>query len=140
MTRSFETELLNLRQNEFDSLFKEDRFLFAYQALRKDGNLPPLTTFDTVPAVQSLVDESKCESGFAVFPNPTTGQLYLSVPDSPVGKTSVTIVDATGAVVHKEDYTCGVHVLTINQPASGLFVVNARLANGLYVTRKILKK
>ena len=81
----------------------------------------------TVPAASIGIEEAT-ETTVAAHPNPSTGLFSLSLEGH--GITDITVSDATGRVVLKQQANSTLHILDLRAQAPGVYAIDVRSAKG----------
>lgn len=92
-----------------------------------------------VEALGVTVEETEQARQLALYPNPATDQLTLSVKGANWKGGVVTIMDASGRVVHTEANYQGMP-MSIRHLNGGVYFVNMTLPNQLFETQKVIIK
>ncbi len=82
------------------------------------GPVSPIAVTGTTTAV--FPGAEKKANGMTVYPNPSTGQVAVSVP---IAIGSIEVMDATGRVVARQDVSAPVTRFTLQDAAPGLYLV-----------------
>jgi hypothetical protein len=91
-----------------------------------------LLTFIPLPqSVQNIIEDD-----FTVFPNPTTGEVQLNIPDQLIGN-KYTLLDATGRVVLTDKIRSASTTLSLESLPAGVYMLHAGESVGY--TRRIVK-
>ncbi len=81
----------------------------------------------TVPAASIGIEEVP-NAMVAAYPNPSSGLFSLELEGQ--GPTEITVSDATGRVVLKQQATSALHILDLRDQAPGLYAIELRSAKG----------
>jgi hypothetical protein len=81
--------------------------------------------------------ESIISDGLIVFPNPSTGVLYLS-GEQLEQNSVITITDLTGRIVTSQSSTSGAAVLDLHHLSNGVYGLQVQLADGKTAIRKVV--
>lgn len=85
------------------------------------------------------VDENSANDALGVWPNPSTGALYMRIPTIK-GTAEVSLIDATGRVVHSENInaTNGASMVYVEAVASGPYLLSITDKTGLRLVRQVI--
>jgi hypothetical protein len=120
----------------------EDLFGLAgnitYQVIVTDFNGCSVTLSILVGSVVSL-DDFNNEMGVSIYPNPNTGEFFLSFTNFE-GDVTIDLTDISGKLVYKameHVATDGIVTVTIDEVASGMYFIKVKSENTTYATRVV---
>ena len=97
----------------------------------------PSLTIPCAPAAVAVVPETSADLN--IFPNPTTGQVTITLNSSAVTVKQITVIDLLGQEVmtingqNKDFYS-----LDLSGMSKGIYFVKCNLASGDIITKKVL--
>lgn len=115
-------------QNYFTS-FGEDVNGEIYAAASGPG-----TIFKIVDT--SLSTRSFAQSGFVLYPNPTTSEFYLKIPETAY-PAKISINDLSGKVLHEQNVSSAADAITGGQFQSGIYLVKVTDNTGASASSKL---
>ncbi|MES2762766.1 MAG: T9SS type A sorting domain-containing protein [Bacteroidota bacterium] len=95
-----------------------------------------LVVFNNLGVITALNKQTEV-GNFSVFPNPATDALQIS---SKTVFTKVEMQNLTGQVLLSEPVHTSSHQLNLQNVAEGIYFVRVTYADGLSVTKKIIKQ
>jgi len=107
-----------------------------------DFNDPVITntTLNTLAAPTGIMDISKNESNWLVYPNPSNGTLYLINNTSSQEESQIQIVNAMGQVVHTETTSSNRKAIDLSKLNNGVYFVKISSDTHNSVKRIVLSK
>lgn len=78
-------------------------------------------------SVLNGIEENNTENNFSVYPNPSTGRVYLSGFQVSEKNTGIEVMDITGKMVYKQQHSI----------SNGIVELNLQLMDGVYMVRII---
>lgn len=82
------------------------------------------------------IDENDANNHFSLYPNPSTGVFNIEVSQA----TSVTITNALGVIIKKQDCTVGKNKIKLDEEPNGIYFVQFTQDNKTLTTKVILQK
>jgi len=83
-----------------------------------------------------IFDVTKNEIQFSVFPNPSSGVFYVSMPDG-LNRTTLTLTDINGKLLVSREVSSPVSVIDASEFSKGVYILTLQSAEGR-ATRKIV--
>lgn len=99
------------------------------------------TMYETKPSPTIPGNISSEKFDFAVYPNPTNGELKIRVFPKEPGLFNVSLLDMTGRLLISTEMTDSMEkVLGFQDRPSGIYILKIKDSNGNVVTEKVVKK
>jgi hypothetical protein len=81
---------------------------------------------------------SNYDENFTVYPNPTSGKIYIQVPALLRGTTSISLIDPQGRIVLSREYQDENTVHELDYPIPGLYFLQIKPVNSPPILKKII--
>jgi uncharacterized repeat protein (TIGR01451 family) len=95
------------------------------------------TTLNTLASITSIVEKESNESELVLFPNPVNDKLYLKLKNTNNKAHEIIVLDVLGKEVLHESYRDELNLAKFN---TGVYFVKVVYANGMSVTKKVVKQ
>ncbi|HRF99620.1 MAG TPA: T9SS type A sorting domain-containing protein [Bacteroidia bacterium] len=107
-----------------------------------DFNEPVVTNtaINTIAYVTDIKSSSSINDGWNVYPNPSTGALYIVNSSSVMETSQVQVLNAIGQVVLEETITSNYKNIDLSKLNNGVYFVKISSENNSIVKRVVLKK
>jgi hypothetical protein len=93
--------------------------------------------------ILTAANESMSEEGIAIFPNPTSEQLYITANSAVEGVTLVSFTDLAGRLVQQNSYqSLGAgsrQQINISQLSKGVYFVKVKSAKSEHMQRLVIE-
>jgi hypothetical protein len=81
---------------------------------------------------------SNDDENFTVYPNPTSGKIYIQVPGSVRGTTSISLIDPQGRIVLKKEYQDENALHELDYSIPGLYFLQINPINSPPILKKVI--
>jgi len=103
------------------------------------ASIRDIGAFEAQLELLSIDDFGNVNAGIILYPNPTSGKFSIKIPENMIGEVTGRIVSVTGKVVKQINISSGINDVTVNDLASGMYIVNLNTPKGS-VTKKLIIK
>lgn len=112
-----------------------------FQNTSNRGNNTYIDDISINGTLVSVEDAEEVQTGFAIYPNPTSGVANVSFYLSRNNEVQVEVKDITGKlvqVVAKENMAPGVHEMTLPQLSRGVYMIDLSIGNKHHIRKLIV--
>ncbi|WP_417612586.1 T9SS type A sorting domain-containing protein [Owenweeksia hongkongensis] len=109
--------------------------------LDKAGN-PVIRKSSTPNGNKTNFGEGAINLGFTVYPNPTTGMVYIDLVESPSADNEVHVLDLNGKVLLKRaliNPTTGMMDIDLSDLANGMYIIRIKSGDDNYQSKRVMK-
>ena len=123
----------------FNSVIGQPDVLFMFVGTSDFGN--NVYVDDINIGLSVGIAEDPGTFGVQVFPNPTNGQLQVTLPDEGLGRINVKVFSVEGTLVHSTNWSAGnggVRDLDLSQLAKGSYLLELASEHGRIARERIV--
>lgn len=125
----------------YDSPFGPQYYYYFYDwkiTTADDFCVSDRTEISVQPIVVSTTDIEDTEA-ISLYPNPTTGQLYLDIAFDASASSSLIITDISGRRVYAQDLDTSANSIDVSQLSAGMYTIQILHSNHTYVGKVIIE-
>ncbi len=78
------------------------------------------------------------DENLIVYPNPTSGKIYIQVPGPVRGITSISLIDQQGRIVLNREYQDENTIHELDYPIPGLYFLQIKINSGIQILKKLI--